>query len=193
MIGAPMRRLRPLLVLLVMLIATALVVSSAGAKKRPKPKPKPKPVPAAFAPSVLAGTWSGTWSNTRFNTNGTLTLRVTATATTLGWIATIGGNTFGCAPPAPQAFTLTKGSGANHWNAAGFSIAGSNPAFGDFAATYTFKGGSITASGRNLACAPGLSFTVNGAFAAKTFTATATITLPNGGGTAITNVSLTRS
>lgn len=139
------------------------------------------------------GNWSGTWTNPRFNTNGTLTLTVTATASTLGWTATIGGNTFGCAPPAPQSFTLTKGSGPNHWNAAGFSIAGSNAAFGDFAANYTFKGGSLTASGKNLACAPGLSFTVSGHFTAKAFTATATITLPNGGGTAITNVSLERA
>ncbi len=188
-----MRRIRSILVVLVVLLVAVLVVAPAGAKKKPKPKPKPKPVPAAFTPAVLAGTWSGTWNNTRFNTNGTLTLVVSASATTLGWTATIGGNTFGCAPPAPQTFTLPKGSGPNSWNAAGFSIAGSNAAFGDFAATYTFKGGAITASGKNLACAPGLSFTVQGTFAANTFTATATITLPNGGGTAITNVSLTRS
>lgn len=182
-----MRRLRPIVVLLVVLLAAVLVVAPAGAKKKPK-----KHKAAGFTPAALAGNWSGTWTNTRFNTNGTLTLAVTATASTLGWTATIGGNTFGCAPPAPQSFTLTKGSGPNHWNAAGFSIAGSNAAFGDFAASYTFKGGTITASGKNLACAPGLSFTVVGHFAAKAFTATATITLPNGGGTAITNVSLTR-
>jgi len=191
-----MRRGRLFVVALVVLLAAVLLVAPAGAKKKPKPKPKPKhkPVPVAvFTPAVLAGTWSGTWNNTRFSTNGTLTLQVTATATTLGWTATIGGNTFGCAPPAPQTFTLTKGNGTNQWNASGFSISGSNPAFGDFAATYSFKGGTITASGKNLACAPGLSFTVNGTFAANTFTATATITLPNGGGTAITNVSLTRS
>lgn len=189
-----MRRIRPILVVLLVLLVAALVVAPAGAKKKPKPKPKPKkPVAAAFTPAVLAGTWSGTWNNTRFNTNGTLTLVVAATATTLGWTATIGGNTFGCAPPAPQTFTLPKGSGPNQWNAAGFSIAGSNAAFGDFAASYTFKGGVLTASGKNLACAPGLSFTVDGHFTGNAFTATATITLPNGGGTAITNVSLTRS
>jgi len=185
-----MRRLRPVLVVLLLLLAAVLVAAPAGARK--KPKPKHKPVPVGFTPALLAGTWNGTWNNTRFNTNGTLTLTVAATATTLGWTATISGNTFGCAPPAPQTFTLPKGTGPNHWNAAGFSIAGSNAAFGDFAATYLYKGGTLTASGKNLACAPGLSFTVAGHFAAKTFTATATITLPNGGGTAITNVSLTR-
>jgi hypothetical protein len=144
-----------------------------GRARRAKKKPK-KHTPPGFTPAVLAGTWSGTWTNTRFNTNGTLTLVVSASATTLGWTATIGGNTFGCAPPAPQTFTLPKGAGPNHWNAAG-------------------KGGTLTATGKNLACAPGPSFTVPGRFVAKTFTATATITLPNGGGTAITNVSLTRS
>ena len=185
-----MRRIRPILVVLVVLLAAALVVAPAGAKKKPK---KHKPAPVGFTPALLAGSWSGTWTNTRFNTNGTLTLVVAASATTLGWTATIGGNTFGCAPPAPQTFTLPKGSGPNHWNAAGFSIAGSNAAFGDFAASYAYKGGTLTASGKNLACAPGLSFTVAGYFAANAFTATATITLPNGGGTAITNVSLTRS
>jgi hypothetical protein len=184
-----MRRLRLVLILLVVLLVAALVVAPAGAKKKPK---KHKPAPG-FTPAVLAGNWNGTWTNTRFNTNGTLTLTVDATAATLGWTATIGGNTFGCAPPAPQSFTLTKGSGPNHWNAAGFSIAGGNAAFGDFAATYSFRGGTLTASGKNLSCAPGLSFTVSGHFTAKAFTATATITLPNGGGTATTNVSLTRS
>ena len=182
-----------MVVALAVILVAVLIVSPAGAKKKPKPKPKHKPVPVAgFTPAVLAGTWSGTWNNTRFNTNGTLTLQVSASATTLGWTATIGGNTFGCAPPAPQTFTLTKGAGPNHWSATGFSIAGSNAAFGDFAATYVYKGGTITASGKNLACAPGLSFTVNGTFTAKAFAATATITLPNGGGTAVTNVSLTR-
>jgi hypothetical protein len=171
------------------LLVAVLVVAPAGAKKKPK---RHKPA-AGFTPAVLAGTWSGTWTNTRFNTNGTLTLVVSASATTLGWTATIGGNTFGCAPSAPQTFTLPKGAGPNQWNAAGFSIAGSNAACGDFAANYVFKGGTLTATGKNLTCAPGLSFTVAGRFVAKAFTATATITLPNGGGTAITNVSLTRS
>jgi len=188
-----MRRFRVLALALALLAVAALVASPAGAKKKPKPKPKHKPAPAAFTPSVLAGTWSGTWNNTRFSTSGTLTLQVTASATTLGWTATITGNTFGCTTPAPQTFTLPKGSGPNHWSATGFSIAGTNAAFGDFAATYVYKGGTLTASGKNLACAPGLSFTVDGKFSATAFTATATITLPNGGGTALTNVSLTKS
>jgi hypothetical protein len=183
------RRLRPLLILLAVLLVAVLVVAPAGAKKKPR---KHAPAPG-FTPAVLAGTWSGTWTNTRFNTTGTLTLVATASATTLGWTATIGGNAFGCAPPAPQTVALPKGVGANHWNAAGFSIAGSNTPLGDFAASYVFKGGTVTATGKNLPCVPGLSFSLAGKFAAKTFAATLTITLPNGAGEAITNISLTRS
>jgi hypothetical protein len=49
----------------------------------------------------------------------------------------------------------------------------------------------MTGSGKDPACAPGISWQLTGKFAAKTFSATAHITLP-GGSTATTVVSLAK-
>jgi hypothetical protein len=150
---------------------------------------------AGFTPSVLAGTWTGTWTNETFKSTGTLSLKISGAATALKMTAKITGNTFGCAPPGPQTFSIPKGAGVNHWSAAGFSLYGPSPSLGVFRATYSYPSGAITASGKNPACAPGLSFSLSGRFSGKSFTAKATIKLPaeRGGGTATTTVSLTRS
>src|SRR5579864_2804283 len=94
---------------IVAVIALALAVPASAA-------------PAKFTPSVLAGTWVGTWSNLTFKTKGTLTLNITSPGNKLVFTAKIAGNTFGCAAPGPQTFTLPAGSGPNHWTAAGFTI-----------------------------------------------------------------------
>ncbi len=161
------------------LLALAAAVPSASA------------APAKFSPAVLAGTWVGTWNNLTFKTKGTLSLKVTSTGNKLGLAAAITGNTFGCAPPGAQTFTLTAGAGANHWTAKGFTIVNPNAAFGAMNVVYTYALGTIAGSGKNPKCAPGLSWKLAGKFTAKKFSATAYITLP-GGGKATTVVSLTK-
>ena len=174
---------RVLAVLLVMLIA----VPAATAAKHPKKKP---PKPKGFTPAALAGTWSGTWNNQTFNTNGTLTLTITG-GTSLGFTAAITGNTFGCTAPGPQTFTLPSGAGANHWNAKGFSISNPSPAFGTMNVNYVFASGELNGSGDGPACAPGISWHLDGKFTKTAFTATAHINLP-GGSEATTVVSLAK-
>jgi hypothetical protein len=55
---------------------------------------------------------------------------------------------------------------------------------------HAYPSGTLTGSGKAPACAPGISWTLTGKFTAKTFDATASITLP--GNTATTVVSLTK-
>ena len=147
--------------------------------------------PQAFTPAKLAGTWVGTWNNLTFKTKGTLTLKVTSAGNKLGLTAIITGNTFGCTTPKPQTFTLPAGSGANHWNAKGFTVVNPNPAFGTMNVIYNDSFGTIAGSGKNPKCAPGLSWKIAGKFTAKKFSATTYITIP-GGGKATTVVSLTK-
>ena len=175
--------------LLIALLAALVAVPAASAAHHPKKKPKPKP--KGFTPAMLAGTWDGTWNNQTFNTNGTLTLTITSTGGALGFTAAITGNTFGCTAPGPQTFTLPAGSGPNHWTPKGFSISNPSAAFGTMNVTYAYPSGSLTGSGKDPACAPGISWQLTGAFTAKTFSATAHITLP-GGSTATTVVSLAK-
>ena len=166
-------------VLVVALVVLAAAVPSATAAR------------LAFTPAVLAGTWVGTWNNLTFKTTGTLTLKITSTGKKLGFTTTITGNTFGCTAPAPQTFTLPAGSGANHWTAKGFTITSPSPAFGTMNVTYAYPSGTLTGSGKDPTCAPGISWMLTGKFAAKKFNATANITLP-GGGMATTVVSLAK-
>ena len=163
----------------VALVALAIAVPSATA------------APQAFTPSVLAGSWVGTWHNLTFNSTGTLSLKITSTSKKLGFTATITGNTFGCTAPTPQTFTLPAGAGANHWTAKGFAITSPSPAFGTMNVRYTYPSGTLTGSGKDPTCAPGISWSLTGKFTAKTFNATANITLP-GGSTATTVVSLAK-
>ena len=174
-----MRRL--LLLVLAALVAVSFA-TAADAKKKPKKK--------GFTPAVLAGTWAGTWDNQTFNTTGTLTLTITG-GSTLGFTAAITGNTFGCTAPGPQTFTLPAGSGPNHWNAKGFTISNPSAAFGTMDVTYSYPSGSMTGSGKDPQCAPGISWTLTGGFNKTSFHATAHITLP-GGSTATTVVSLAK-
>ena len=172
--------------LLVLLAAVIAVPAATAAYSKKKPKPKPK----GFTPAMLAGTWTGTWNNQTFNTNGTLTLTITG-GKSLVFTAAITGNTFGCAAPGPQTFTLPAGSGPNHWTAKGFSIANPSAAFGTMNVTYAYPSGSLTGSGNGPACATGISWQLTGAFTKTSFSATAHITLP-GGSTATTVVSLAK-
>ena len=147
--------------------------------------------PAKFTPSVLAGTWVGTWSNLTFKTKGTLTLTITSPANKLVFNAKITGNTFGCAAPGPQTFTLPAGSGPNHWTSAGFILKNPSFAFGTMNVVYSYPSGALTGSGKGVKCAPGISWTLAAKFTATKFNATAHITLP-GGGKATTVVSLAK-
>jgi hypothetical protein len=176
---------RRLVVLLLVLLVAVPAAGAADAKKKPPPKKK------GFTPAALAGTWTGTWDNQTFNTTGTLTLTITSAGNKLGFTAAITGNTFGCTAPGPQTFTLPAGGGPNHWSPKGFSISNPSAAFGTMSVTYAYASGSLTGSGKDPACAPGISWQLTGGFAAKAFNATAHITLP-GGSTATTVVSLTK-
>jgi hypothetical protein len=147
--------------------------------------------PKKFTPAALAGTWAGTWTNQTFTTTGTLTLKISSVHNALVFAATITGNTFGCAAPTPQAFKLPAGKGANHWTAKGFNLSNPSAAFGTMNITYAYPSGTLTGSGKAPACAPGIAWTLTGKFTAKTFNATASITLP-GNSTATTVVSLTK-
>jgi hypothetical protein len=172
----------------VLLVLLAVLVAAPAATAAHHPKKKPK---KGFTPAVLAGTWAGTWDNQTFNTTGTLTLTITSAGNSLGFTAAITGNTFGCTAPGPQTFTLPAGAGANHWSAKGFSISNPSAVFGTMNVTYAYPAGTLTGSGKDPACAPGISWTLTGSFAAKAFHATAHITLP-GGSTATTVVSLAK-
>ena len=171
--------------LIVLLAAVVAVPAASAAHQKKKPKKK------GFTPAALAGTWAGTWDNQTFNTTGTLTLTISSAGGNLGFTAAITGNTFGCTAPGPQTFTLPAGSGPNHWTPGGFSISNPSAAFGTMNVTYSYPSGTLTGSGKDPACAPGITWQLTGKFAAKTFTATAHITLP-GGSTATTVVSLTK-
>lgn len=166
-------------------LALVALVVAAGASSAVAATPK------KFTPAVLAGTWAGTWTNQTFSTTGTLTLKISSAHNALVFAATITGNTFGCAAPTPQKFTLPAGKGANHWTAKGFSLSNPSPAFGTMNIIYAYPSGALTGSGKAPACAPGISWTLTGKFTAKAFNATAHITLP-GNSTATTVVSLTK-
>jgi len=173
------RRHRPLVD--VLLAAAALVAVPAATAAKPR----------GFTPAVLAGTWTGTWHNQTFNTTGTLTLKIGAKGSALRLTAAIAGNPFGCTAPGQQTFTVPAGSGPNRWTAKGFSISNPSPAFGTMNVTYMYPGGSLSGSGKDPACAPGISWSLDGMFTTKQFNATAHIALP-GGGSATTVVSLAK-
>jgi hypothetical protein len=80
---------------------------------------------------------------------------------------------------------------SEHSTAKGFSISNPSAAFGTMNVRYSWPSGSMTGSGKDPACAPGISWQLTGKFAAKTFSATAHISLP-GGSTATTVVSLAK-
>ncbi|MDX6510962.1 MAG: hypothetical protein QOE36_466 [Gaiellaceae bacterium] len=163
------------------------------------------PAAPGFVPAAIAGNWTGTWTNLTFGTTGaaTMTVKVIKVApkkvkvkvkgkkkfkiklvprpSKLTFTADWGGNVFGCSDPAPEAATLTKGSGPNHWNAAGFEVKASTAAFGALDLIYDHAARTLNGSGSNPPCAGGLQWTLASAFPdANTFSGTVTITLPNG-------------
>jgi hypothetical protein len=164
---------------------------------------------SSFTPSTLAGNWTGTWTNQTFGSTGPATMtvlevkvkpkKVTVLVKVKGhkkkrkkiklvpqpsklrFGADWGGNVFGCADPAPDTATITKGTGPNHWNAAGFEVQGSTGAFGTLDLVYSQAAATLTGGGGDPPCAAGLKWTLEGTFPDSThFQGTVHITLPSG-------------
>ena len=55
---------------------------------------------------------------------------------------------------------LPKGTGANHWSAAGFTIKGKSKDFGTLTLSYWAASGNLSGSGVNPPCAQGLSWSI---------------------------------
>jgi hypothetical protein len=165
------------------LAAAGVIGASAGAAQ------------SAFTPKTIAGSWKGTWTNERFGSTGpaSIVAKSLAKNTKLLFTADFGGNVFACAdPPAESTKPLTKGTGAGHWNAKGFTIKGSSKAFGALKLTYVAATGTLTGAGGNPPCATGLSWKISGRFSGKTFIGKVNITLPDKT-TAVSDISLTRA
>jgi hypothetical protein len=166
---------------LLLAVAAALASSAAAA--------------APFTPKTLAGTWNGTWKNETFGWPGPRRSPRSRFAgnTKLLFGVNFGGSVFGC-PSVPRESTpaLPKGRGANHWSPAGFAIKGASKDFGALTLTYKSATGSLTGSGSNPPCQPGLSWTIAGKFAGKTSNGKVNIKLASGQ-TAVSDISLTRS
>jgi hypothetical protein len=142
------------------------------------------PAPAPFQPSFIAGNWKGTWHNVTFGSTGAAFIRARAIGTgnkaKLNFLADFGGNVFGCSNPPADGATLTKGTGANHWNAIGFVIKGKTKAFGALTLTYNNIKKTIVGNGGNPTCNPGLTWRMSGKFTGKAFNGTVYIKLPDG-------------
>ena len=154
------------------------------------------PAPAPFQPSFIAGNWKGTWHNLKFGSTGPAYIKAKAIGTgktaKLNFRSDFGGNVFGCADPAPETTTVTPGKGANHWNALGFVVKVTSKALGKLTLTYNNVKKTITGSGGNPPCNPGLTWTVTGKFVGKTFNGTVVIHLPDAS-TAISKIALKKS
>jgi hypothetical protein len=170
----------PLRVTLVITVAAALVAAANAS--------------ARFTPRTLSGTWSGTWTNQTFGSSGpaTVVAKSLADNTKLRFSVDFGGGVFGCASVPPEATpALPKGSGPNHWGAAGFTIKGRSKDFGTLTLDYRAASGNLRGSGMNPPCAQGLSWTMIGAFVGSKFSGKVKIKLASGQ-TAISDISLTR-
>jgi hypothetical protein len=119
-----------------------------------------------------------------------MTLTITAPGKSLGFALDIDGNTFGCAPPSPEATTIPAGTGANGWSATGFKLSKVSPGFGTMTVAYGYPSGKLVATGKAPNCAPGVSWTINGTMKGSSLDGTMTITLPTG--TATTVIHLTK-
>jgi hypothetical protein len=136
---------------------------------------------AGFTPRSIAGTWRGTWTNETFNSTGPAFISVKAPQNKrLVFNADFGGNVFGCQDPPAEKGGITKGSGANHWNARGFVIKRRSNAFGTLKITYSHARRTLTGNGTNPTCNNGLRWSLSGRFEGKKFTGTVNITLPDG-------------
>ena len=153
----------------------------------------PAAATTGFTPKKLAGTWTGMWNNQTFGSSGPLKIIVKAPASGALKIAIdLSGNAFGCQAPAPEAITLRKGKTPSGWNRRGFTLVRSSPGFGQVNAKFVFLTHKLTATGRDPACAPGVSWTFSGTWGSRKLTGTAQITLPNNQ-TATSTISLTRT
>jgi hypothetical protein len=147
-----------------------------------------------FTPKTLAGTWSGTWTNQSFGSSGPATVAAKPLAgnTKLLFSVNFQGGVFGCPSVPPEATPpLPRGTGPNHWSAAGFTIKGRSKDFGTLTLTYRAASGNLSGSGVNPPCARGLSWSMIGAFVGSQFSGKVKIKLASGQ-TAISDISLTR-
>lgn len=147
---------------------------------------------APFTQATLAGTWKGSWKNETFGSTGPAVFSAKAAGTKIAVSMDLGGNVFGCADPPARTATIPKGTGANGWNAKGFSFSSVSPVLGTTKAKYVQATQSLVASGVDPSCAHGLSWNLTGKFSGKTFSGTVAIVLPDGGH-ATSKLSLTRS
>lgn len=154
----------------------------------------PASTAVGFTPKALAGTWNGSWLNETFGSTGPAKFVVTAANknTKLTFSYDVGGNVFGCPDPAPGSGALTKGAGANHWNAAGFVVKRSTPEYGATTFVYTHANKKLRGNGTVGTCNPGLKWQMDGAFAGATFAGTFSITFADGS-TATSKLTLTRA
>lgn len=136
---------------------------------------------AAFTPKSLAGSWTGAWKNTTFGSTGPAALKIVAAGDKLTFSLDFGGSVFGCTDPAGESTRpIGKGTGANAWNAKGFTIRGASKALGTVKIVYDDAKRSLVGTGSNPPCRAGLSWKIAGTFAAKTFIGTVAIALPDG-------------
>jgi hypothetical protein len=158
------------------LLAVAVCMALAAA---PALASAPKP----FTPKKVAGTWTGTWTNKTFGSTGPISLqgKLLRKGKAFQFNIDLGGNALGCPDPAPEHTpTITKGKGKNHWNANGFRLNLTSPAYGTFDVKYVDKTHKLTGSGGNPPCAPGVTWKLDGKLTHASFTGTVTITLPSG-------------
>lgn len=162
--------------IVVALLAALAVLAATAAQAGPAPTP--------FVPAFIAGAWKGTWHNLTFGSTGPAFIRGKSigprNTAKLNFLSDFGGNVFGCSDPKSEGVTLTKGSGANHWNALGFKIVTTSKALGKLTLTYNNVTKTIAGSGGKPACNPGLTWKVTGKFVGKSFTGTVKIHLPDG-------------
>lgn len=159
--------MRRLLVLAVVPLALAMtaVATSAG---------------ASFTPSALAGTWKGTWKNQTYGSTGPAVIKATVSGKNLNYVSDFGGHVFGCNNPPPEKGKITPGSGANHWNAAGFVYKRKSTSLGNTTLTYKHGAKTFNGGGSDPTCLKGLTWKMAGKFSGKSFKATVHITLPGG-------------
>ncbi len=136
-----------------------------------------------FTPRQVAGTWTGSWSNQTFGTSGTLTLsgRTLKHGRAFRFDVDLGGNALGCPDPAAERTpTIKKGSGDNRWNRKGFQLHLVSPAYGAFLVTYSARTHKLTGGGGKPACAPAVTWKLNGRLTRASFTGSIAIDLGNG-------------
>jgi hypothetical protein len=135
---------------------------------------------AAFSPKSLTGKWSGKWTNQTFGSTGSVRATVRLRSGKLKPTIQFGGNVFGCESPPAAIFSMSKGKGANRYNATGFKVARSTEAFGRVTGTYKHSNNSLTGNGKAPPCRPGITWTLTGKLTASKFTGTAKIKLETG-------------